>query len=207
MSEKAFDKASDNRAPYPLVTQDMSDGEPRPAQSRRQLSIEVFAYFGGSIVFLVTLVLFARATFQDYVNEAKTMEATTQLATMSKLQVEAYARGRTEPGGPALCKSAPHPVPEKFSAVQNRKYSSHAEDWRQGAPDEGFRCLGFEMAEFQYYQYDFASTGKQGRFTAWAKSDLDNDGVMAELAQFGEVDPTTQTVVLAKSLHRVRPGE
>lgn len=198
-----------HRAPalYPFVTHEMSDSDAGHGSSRRSPSIEVFAYLGGGVVFLVTSIIFARTTFQDYVNGAKTIEATTQLATMSKLQAEAYERSRTEPGGPALCKSAPHPVPEKFLAVRNRKYSSSVGDWRQGAPDEGFRCLGFEMTAFQYYQYDYASTGRQGRFTAWARGDLDSDGVTAELAQNGEVDLATQKVVLAKSIHTERPGE
>jgi hypothetical protein len=197
----------DHRDPFPLLTQDASEGEPRPGHTQRQRSIEVLAYVGGSVAFLVTLVIFARATFQDFVVATKTAEATHELGTLSKLQVDAYARGRTQPGGPALCKSAPHPVPEKFSWVQNSKYTSRVEDWRQGAPDEGFRCLGFEIEGMQHYQYDFASTGSRGKFTAWARGDLDGNGVTAELAQYGEVDPTTQTVVLAKSLHKVRPGE
>jgi hypothetical protein len=191
------------QVPYRFVTRGRSD----TGVLRHGHRIELAAYLGGSLVFLTTAVLVGGAAYTDFVNDARTLEATTAVGTMSKLQVEAYARRRQEAGGAALCRSSPHPVPERFSAVQNRNYTSSTADWQQGAPDEGFRCLGFEMTAAQYYQYDYASTGNQGRFTAWARGDLDGDGVTAELSQNGEVDLATRTVVLAKSLHRERPGE
>jgi hypothetical protein len=197
--------------PYELTTSevDPTDIESAlPGHFGRQEAVTTLAFGGGILLFLASLVTFGAVMGLRAYDMSRTAEATAELAKISKLSIEAYERGRAEPlVGPRLCKSAPHPVPEKFSSVQNIKYTSRVEDWREGAPDEGFRCLGFEIEGMQYYQYDFASTGSRGKFTAWARGDLDGNGVTAELAQYGEVDPTTQTVVLAKSLHKVRPGE
>ena len=144
---------------------------------------------------------------------AKTAEATNNVAKMSRLSIEAYERGRSEPlAGPALCRSALHPVPENIEAVRrpaaHTGYTPTVQDYVKGEPDQGWRCLHFDTEGVpQYYQYDYTSTGPQGRFTATARGDLDGDGIESEFSQDGAVDRTQQRAVLAQSLRRLRPDE
>jgi hypothetical protein len=81
------------------------------------------------------------------------------------------------------------------------------QEWTEGEPDQGFRCLRFQMDEPNHYQYDYASTGPEGRFTATARGDLDGDGETSEYVQDGAVDPTRHTVLLAPSLRIRAPKE
>lgn len=195
------------QAPYPLTT---SEGYStlRP-QLKWHDAVTSVAFAGGILVFFASLVAFAVVTEEHDRAMAKTAEATHNVATLSRLSIEAYERGRTDPlVGPALCKSAPHPVPESLDAVRHKVYMPYARDYLEGEPGEGWRCLRYDGDGIaQFYQYDYTSTESQGRFTATARGDLDGDDVTSEFAQDGAVDRTQQRAVLAQSLRRLRPDE
>lgn len=199
----------DDRSPYPFVTRDLEKGEPTLGDER----VKMLAYAGGTLVFLVSLFGFGFVCLQMYLDVPKTAEATNTIGQISKLQVEAYAAGRAadpaanRAGAPSLCKSAPHPVPTTVGQVKGHYYTSLADEWQDGAEDEGFRCLRFEMTEPQWFQYDFVSTGPQGSFTATAHGDRDGDGVTSTLSLRGTVDPTHRRVELAPSIDQLRPAE
>lgn len=194
-------------APYPLTTSE-SDSTSRPPFKWHDAVTSV-AFAGGIVVFFASLIAFAVVTQEHDRAMAKTAEATHNVATISRISIEAYERGRTEAlVGPALCKSALHPVPESLDAVRHNVYTPYPTDYREGEPDQGWRCLHFDADGVpQFYQYDYTSTGPQGRFTATARGDLDGDDVTSEFAQDGAVDRTQQRAVLAQSLRRLRPDE
>ena len=197
--------------PYELTTSevDPTDIESAlPGHFGRRQAVTTLAFGGGVLVFLVSLVTFGAVTGKHYYDMTKTAEATHELAKISKLSIDAYERGRAEPlVGPTLCKSAPHPVPESLDRVRNRYCMTSITEWNEGEPDQGFRCLRYQMDEPNFYQYDYASTGPEGRFTATARGDLDGDGEASEFAQDGAVDPSRRTVILAPSLRIHSPAE
>lgn len=195
----------DDRSPYPFVTRDPEKGEPT---RHSEEWVKTLAYGGGTVVFLVSLFGFGFICLQMFLDVPKTAEATNTIGQITKLQVEAYAAGRAEgAGGPSLCKSAPHPVPQTVGEVKGHYYTSLSNEWQDGAEDEGFRCLRFEMTEPQWFQYDFVSTGPQGSFTATAHGDRDGDGVTSTVSLSGTVDPVLQKVRLATSIDQVHPRE
>lgn len=196
-------------SPYPFVTTELdSTNAGLPGDSGRGSLLTTIAFGGGTLVFLVCLVTFGVVTQRHYRALGKTAEATHELALVSTRAIEAYERGRAEPlVGPMLCKSAATPVPKSLDAVRGRVYQSMPREWAEGDADQGFRCLGHGMDEPQFYQYDYRSTGPQGRFTATARGDLDGDGETSELAQDGTVAPETRTVVLAPKLRKTAPEE
>ena len=194
----------DDRSPYPFVTREPEAGE---TTLYGDAWVKTAAYAVGVLAFLATLSTLSFVAFERYIDIGKTAEATNTIGQMSKLQVEVYEIGHEEPSlGRSLCKSAPHAVPKSMADVKGHTYSSHG-DWYEGAADEGFRCLRFEMVEPQWYRYDFASTGPQGRFTASATGDVDGDGVRSEMSHDGYVDPSKSRVVLEPTLHITRADE
>jgi hypothetical protein len=194
--------------PYPRVTVDggVENADPTGV-SRWSHTVTAIAFGGGAVAFFVCLVMFGVLTHAHYRAMGKTAEATHELGLISTRAVEAYERGRTEPRGPSLCTSAPSPVPKNLDAVRGRFYQTVPREWNEGDPDQGFRCLGHEMIEPQFYQYDYGSTAPQGRFTATARGDLDGDGETSEISQSGEVDAAKRTVVLASKLRKTAPDE
>lgn len=195
----------DDRSPYPLVTRDPEKGEP---SLNGDEWVKRLAYGGGTLVALVSLLGYGYIWVVTTLDGPLTGEASNTIGQIAKLQVEAYAAGTGRVGGPSLCKSAPHPVPKTFEELKGRKHTPWPNEWYDGSQeDEGFRCLQTEMTEPQYYQYDFASTGPQGSFTATARGDLDGDGVRSEFSLSGRVDPTRRGVILDTSIHKVRPKE
>ncbi len=195
----------DDRSPYPFATREPEDGE---TILNGDAWVKTVAYGVGTLAFLATLGTLSFVAFQKYMDIGKTAEATNTIGQMSKLQVEVYEIGHDEPTlGRSLCRSAPHAIPKSMADVKGHTYSSLDGDWYEGQADEGFRCLRFEMVQPQWYRYDFASTGPQGRFTASATGDVDGDGVRSEMSHEGYVDPSKRSVVLEPRLHITRPDE
>jgi type IV pilus assembly protein PilA len=177
-----------------------------PTRPSSNTWIIVLAVCGGLVFFLGVLALLAVSGVRSYIAAAKTAEATNTVGALTRDAVAAYERERTD-RGPELCASALHPVPKSIAYISGKKYMSAAEDWTAGQPEAGFGCLSFEMTMPQYYQYDYTSTGPQGRFTVMAKGDLDGDGETSEFSQGGEVDRSTKSVKISPTLKEVRPKE
>lgn len=194
----------DDRSPYPFATH---EDESRGASLNGDAWVKTVAYGVGTLAFLATLGALSFVAFQKYMDIGKTAEATNVIGQMSKLQAQAYANHDAPTREQSLCKSAAHPVPKSMAEVKGHTYSSVESDWHDGARDEGFPCLRFEMGEPQWYRYDFASTGPQGRFTASATGDVDGDGVTSELSHEGHVDAIERRVVLEPKLTLTRPDE
>lgn len=194
--------------PYPYTPPPAAGPGMPPIPPTRPSSntwIIVLAVGGGVGLFFIVLAVLAVSGVRRYVSLAKTAEGLNAVGAISKDAVAAYERD-TE-GGPALCGSAPHPVPRSASDIAGKKYMSTPSDWTDGPSEAGFACLRFEMTMPQYYQYDYTSTGPQGRFTAMAKGDLDGDGELSEISLDGEVDRSTKTVRVAPVPKQVRPEE
>jgi hypothetical protein len=198
-----------DRSPYSLVTRDPEKGEPSLNDEER---VKRLVFGGATFVFVASICGLGFVWLQVNIDDSLTAEAPNVIGQIAKYQVQAYAAGRTEPVhhgvvGPSLCKSAPHPVPKSVGEVKGHSYQSYPGEWQEGAEDEGFRCLRFEIAEPQTNQYYFASTGPQGSFTVTAHGDRDGDGVTSTFSLSGRVDPTRRGVILDTSIHEVRPKE
>lgn len=192
--------------PYPYTPPPAAGPGMPPIPPTRPSSntwIIVLAVGGGVGLFFIVLAVLAVSGVRRYVTHAKTAEALNTVGTLSKDAVAAYERE----DAPQLCASAAHAVPRSTADITGKKYWSTPADWTDGSPEAGFACLRFEMTMPQYYQYNYTSTGPQGRFTAMAKGDLDGDGETSEISQEGEVDRSTKSVRLAPNLKQVRPEE
>jgi type IV pilus assembly protein PilA len=195
--------------PYPYTPPPAAGPGMPPIPPTRPSSntwIIVLAVGGGVGLFFIVLAIMAVSGVRRYVALSKTAEAMNTVGLLSKDAVSAYERDDA-PRGPELCASATHPVPRSTADITGKKYMSTPADWTDGPPEAGFACLRFEMSMPQYYQYDYRSTGPQGRFTAMAKGDLDGDGELSEISLDGEVDRSTKSVRVSPSLKQVRPEE
>ena len=110
------------------------------------------------------------------------------------------------------------PVPASMNLVKGTKYqpnSKNGTDYQTGHSGEGWKCLRFEVTKPQYYQYQYelggppisvklpkgnspkGAAGSTNRpFTAYARGDLDGDGVhswfvMTGLGSAGDVKLAT----------------
>lgn len=197
--------------PYPYTPPPSAGPGMPPIPPTRPSSntwIIVLAVCGGLLLFFAVLAILAVSGVRSYLAAAKSAEATSTVGALTRDAVEAYERERTDRDrGPALCASAPHAVPRSLADISGKKYMATTEEWTDGQPEAGFGCLRFEMSMPQYYQYNYTSTGPQGRFTVMAKGDLDGDGETSEFSQDGEVDRSSKSVKISPTLKQVRPKE
>jgi type IV pilus assembly protein PilA len=177
-----------------------------PTRPSSNAWIIVLAVGGGVGLFFIVLAVMAVSGVRRYVALSKTAEGTSTVGAMARDAVAAYERDEGA-RGPELCGSAAHPVPRSTSDIAGKKYMSAPTDWTDGPSEAGFPCLRFEMTMPQYYQYNYTSTGPQGRFTAMAKGDLDGDGELSEISLDGEVDRSTKSVRVSPVPKQVRPEE
>ena len=195
--------------PYPYTPPPAAGPGMPPIPPTRPSSntwIIVLAVCGGLLLFFAVLAILAVSGVRSYLAAAKSAEATSTVGALTRDAVEAYERERTD-RGPELCASAPHAVPRSLADISGKKYMATTEEWTDGQPGAGFGCLRFEMSMPQYYQYNYTSTGPQGRFTVMAKGDLDGDGETSEFSQDGEVDRSSKSVKISPTLKQVRPKE
>jgi type IV pilus assembly protein PilA len=145
------------------------------------------------IVVAIVGVLAALAIYgvRRYLFSAKTAEVRNAVGQMAKDSSTAYSRENTDPGliptgessatvSHRLCGSAAAAVPDDIGKVKGRKYQSSPADWNTGDQVNGWRCLKFSVADPQYYQYNYTSTGTPGaadnKFQAIGMGDLNGDG-------------------------------
>jgi Tfp pilus assembly protein PilE len=152
------------------------------------------------VVLIVGLLgVLAYVGVRKFIGLAKTAEATTNVNQMATDVDRAFATDGT------LCESASLPVPASMSAVTGKKYMSTPSDWElDKVKHGGFACLEFSMMSPQYYQYDYKKTGPAG-FTAFARGDLDGNGVTSEFSQSGRV--TGGLLVIDTTITQKNPTE
>lgn len=176
----------------------------RPRSLGQDILIAVAAIVGLVAFFLIWWIL-GTFVWQTYTYAGETAEGPNTVSLLATKAVEAYRKEQSDHQH-ALCPSAPHPVPRDLSSVAGKAYPPD-KDYTDGPPDAGFRCLGYEGFDFQYYQYDYRSTGPRGSFIVIGKGDIDGDGVTSEFSQEGSVDPSTGAIHLSPWMRRVRPSE
>jgi type IV pilus assembly protein PilA len=135
---------------------------------------------------------------RKYIANAKTAEARNALGQIARDAEDAYAKNG------ALCPSASKPVPASVSMVKAMKYQASESEWLVDQPRKaGFACLGFSLAEPQYYQYSYTATPES--FTAIAHGDLNGDGQESTFTVRGSVVGGVLTV--SPSIEESSPEE
>ena len=189
-----------SNVPYPPPAFPPPVPPPKPGNSALAVILIVMAGLGLVIVIMGILAVFG---VRKYLSASKTAEATSTLGHLSHLAMAAYEResGTDGPvkaadaalGQHRICPSASRMVPANLTEVAGKKYMSSAAEWEIDAPSNaGFHCLGFTMAEPQYYQYGYTAT-KTG-FKAIAHGDLDGDGVASTFELQSEIDTASSTL-------------
>ena len=135
---------------------------------------------------------------RKYIAASKTAEALNGVGMIARDAESSYAADGV------LCKSATSPVPSSIAAVAGRKYMSNPSEWTRDPADTGFTCLSYEMSYPQYYQYDYERTAPDS-FVAYARGDLDGNGVTSEFSERGDV--VSGTVVVDPSVKQTSPNE
>jgi type IV pilus assembly protein PilA len=171
------------------------------------------------IVVAIVGVLAVLAVYgvRKYIANAKTAEAKNSLGQMGKDAVTAFEcenmtnsvlpEGSSEDIVRTLCDKASSKVPA--TPPKGAKYQSSKSDWSNTNDvknNAGFPCLHFEMAQPQYYSYDYQVTSTlTGPFTALAYGDLNGDSIASTFSLNGGVVGSRAT--LAPSMGEVSPEE
>jgi type IV pilus assembly protein PilA len=142
------------------------------------------------------------------VNHARTTEARNNVGRLARDAAAAFERERTTATGAIaarqtraidnrLCTTASATVPSSLNAIRGRKYQSTANDWSRdrATAGRGFACLGFTVEEPQYYAYEYRTSTTNWNnagavnttFDAYARGDLDGNGVRSEFRIHGRV--------------------
>ena len=102
---------------------------------------------------------------------------------------------------PGLCRDAPS-VPANINSVKRRKYqprNSPGKDYNSGSPTAGWKCIGFQNDQPQYYQYSYklggppitvqlpgggspngaAGGGMARQWSVYARGDVDGDNKLS----------------------------
>jgi len=165
----------------------------------RRVSKDGFTLIELMIVVAIVGVLAVLAVYgvRKYISNAKTAEAKNGVGQMAKDSITRYegelVSADTLPGASTtavvhdVCLSASGRVPSV--APRGAKYQSTAADWTADAnalPARGFSCLHFEMAQAQYFSYNYEGVSSTS-FRASASGDLNGDGVTSLFSQDGSI--------------------
>ncbi len=162
--------------------------------------IVILVVIGVLVVGIGIFAALAVVGVKKYVANAKTGEAHNNVSMMAKSAVAAWELSDEPSATRTLCPSARAPIPAALSAVAAQKYQSSASEW---AGDPGFSCLSFALAEPQYYQYDYSSSGRE--FSAKAIGDTDGNGTTSKFTLPGKVEG--DAVVIAPAIEETNPNE
>lgn len=169
------------------------------------------------IVVAIVGVLAVLAVYgvRKYIANAKTAEAKNGVGQMAKDALAHFEgeqmAGAVLAGGATtgilrdVCLSASNPVPTFVPSAA--KYQSTSADWNAdgtAATPRGFSCLHYEMAQPQYYQYNYAGVAATS-FSAIARGDLNGDGTASTFHQDGSLVGGRLNV--APSIVEVNPEE
>jgi type IV pilus assembly protein PilA len=183
--------------------------------SKRARNTRGFTLIELMIVVAIIGVLAVLAIFgvSKYLRSAKTAEATNTLGVINQDAIVAYDKERTPSNvgvggvGPnihGLCPSSTTAIPA--TPPPNMKYTADPAIYDA---DPGFHCLGFYMAQPQYFSYDYILGGPSGvapdatvaGLTGWgtgAAADFNADGKLIEFATGGNLvngTPVTATSI------------
>lgn len=154
---------------------------------------------------------------RKYIANAKTAEARATTGQIAKLAVAAYEResgdttviGLGSSGTRAqrnLCASSSSSGPTPSTVPQGKKYQSQPSDWNTGNQTTGWNCLKFNMDNPQYFSYEYTSAGgSDGAFDAYARGDLNGDGVTSVFQLSGAA--TSGVARTAPSMAETAPEE
>lgn len=177
------------------------------------------------IVVAIVGILAALAIYgvRKYILNAKTAEARNAIGQMSKDAATAYNRegmnsavmaaGQSTGVINRLCGTAANKVPAALGSIKGRKYQSSPSEWATGDQDNGWACLKFSMADPQYFQYNYTSTGTAGAagdvFSTFAHGDLNGDGVASTFQLDGKITSNNNVleVFVSPSIREVDPDE
>lgn len=174
-------------------------GNPSAAKSGIPVWLIVLLVVLVMIVAIVAILgVLAVVGVRKYLSAAKTAEA---LNGVNQIALDAD-RVYAEDG--KLCESASSPVPASITQVSGKKYLSAVSDWEvDKSKHAGFDCLKFTMEAPQYYQYDYKKTPTG--FVAFARGDLDGNGVASEFSKSGKLMGTS--LVLDTEVTQKNPTE
>ncbi|WP_438019594.1 prepilin-type N-terminal cleavage/methylation domain-containing protein [Sorangium sp. So ce315] len=191
-------------------------------RGRRGFTLVEVMLAGGLVAVLAAL---ATQGVSKYVVLATSAEAKQTVGAIARAVVVSADRLQANTGGAVaqpLCSDAVT-VPNAFYRVQGHKYQpdpSPGVDYNTGSPTVGWRCLGFEITHPQSYQYRYRLGGSpmpvskspwpadvppDRRWAAYARGDLDADGVHAWFALDGYVKDGQ--VVFATAIGAIDPDE
>jgi type IV pilus assembly protein PilA len=184
--------------------------------NRRGLTLVEIAIAVGVIAILATL---AARSVRSYLAVARSAEAIRGAGAIGRAVMTSYAtRSRDKPasGGSELCQSA-NAVPSSFSAVRRRKYQPENVPGRD-YDTAGWRCIRYSNDMPQYYQYRYKRGGPPAaanlppinvpgvsnsqEWTAYARGDVDGDGVASWFVLSGYVQGDDVTVGTAIAIVR-----
>ncbi len=175
--------------------------------------IAVVVILGCVVMFGGILAVLAIYGVRKYIANAKNVEARVSVGMIAKDAATAFERTQTLPSGATvhrLCPSASRTVPGSVVMVSGKKYLSSAADWQVDAARQGgFACLGFSMAQPQYYMYSYKAHGVNAPgdgFEATAVGDLNGDGKTSLFKSSGTISPRGELTVLPNLVEQ-DPGE
>jgi len=182
------------------------------------------------IVVAIIGILAALAIYgvRKYISNAKTAEARQGVGRIAKDASAAYSKEgmaaavidltKTAGINNRLCASVAttEKVPASKDSIKAMKYQSKPSEWQTGTKDQGWRCLGFSMADPQYFMYGYtgpaaADAGKKdSTFKATAEGDLDGDGNLSEFSIGGKIQEDSAgglVLTVAPNIEETSPDE
>lgn len=167
---------------------------PKPKSSFPVFIIVLIVAIPAFVALLGVLAALGIYGVRKYLVAAKSAEARATVMMIARDAAGAYEREVALPDGSMghrLCPSASRSVPASPADIRGKKYMAAPSEWAvDAASNAGFACLGFSMAQPQYYMYSYESTGVGAvgdAFTARANGDLNGDGTLSTFEISGRV--------------------
>jgi type IV pilus assembly protein PilA len=180
---------------------------PAPRSGVARSLVTVLVTVAVSILMLGALGVLGMVGLRKYLGGAKSAEVRIVLGEVAKDAAAAYERRAPAVAGSSsgrVCPSASRPIPTDVSSIRGKAFASSRFEWEIDKPvDAGFACLGFELAQPQFYQYRYDATATS--FVAVGRGDLDGDGRLSTFTLRGAVE--AGRLVPAPSIEETDPDE